>query len=173
MQVWPGHAVYVFEVKETKTRSSHWFNLYHTILQQRWCREKIQLQILKVAMQRVWFFSCYANDMYLNPIGIMKVKGYPFTIFITCLNSKTCKLQYPYFLWFNRHGETPNAEQTTTLVNVCDHFIRQHPLEVIGVHCTHGFNRTGFLIMAYLIEKMDWRYRSYNISIQILWNDNI
>ena len=26
-----------------------------------------------------------------------------------------------------------------------------------GVHCTHGFNRTGFLIIAYLVEKDDWR----------------
>ncbi|XP_036172163.1 mRNA-capping enzyme isoform X4 [Myotis myotis] len=25
-----------------------------------------------------------------------------------------------------------------------------------GVHCTHGFNRTGFLICAFLVEKMDW-----------------
>ena len=25
-----------------------------------------------------------------------------------------------------------------------------------GVHCTHGFNRTGFLIIAYLVEKDDW-----------------
>ncbi len=27
-----------------------------------------------------------------------------------------------------------------------------------GVHCTHGYNRTGFLIIAYLVEKQDWRY---------------
>ena len=27
----------------------------------------------------------------------------------------------------------------------------------VGVHCTHGFNRTGFLIIAYLVEKDDWR----------------
>ncbi|TKS75491.1 mRNA-capping enzyme [Collichthys lucidus] len=26
----------------------------------------------------------------------------------------------------------------------------------VRVHCTHGFNRTGFLICAYLVEKMDW-----------------
>jgi len=26
-----------------------------------------------------------------------------------------------------------------------------------GVHCTHGFNRTGFLIIAYLVERDDWR----------------
>ena len=27
-----------------------------------------------------------------------------------------------------------------------------------GVHCTHGYNRTGFLIIAYLVERDDWRY---------------
>jgi len=28
---------------------------------------------------------------------------------------------------------------------------------VLGVHCTHGYNRTGFLIVAYLVIKQDWR----------------
>jgi len=37
-----------------------------------------------------------------------------------------------------------------------DNFIRKHPTEIIGVHCTHGFNRTGFLICAYLVEKLDF-----------------
>ena len=27
---------------------------------------------------------------------------------------------------------------------------------MIAVHCTHGFNRTGFLICAFLVEKHDW-----------------
>jgi len=27
---------------------------------------------------------------------------------------------------------------------------------LIGVHCTHGVNRTGYLICRYLIEKMEW-----------------
>ena len=26
----------------------------------------------------------------------------------------------------------------------------------MGVHCTHGFNRTGFLISAFMIEEFDW-----------------
>ena len=39
---------------------------------------------------------------------------------------------------------------------MCDHFIRQNPLDIIGVHCTHGFNRTGFLIISYLVDKRDW-----------------
>lgn len=54
------------------------------------------------------------------------------------------------------HGECPDLETTTLFVNLCDNLIRKNPLAVIGVHCTHGYNRTGFLIAAYLIEKMDW-----------------
>ncbi|KAF7378830.1 mRNA-capping enzyme [Vespula maculifrons] len=50
------------------------------------------------------------------------------------------------------HGETPSDEQTRFFVQVCKQFISHNPLEVIGVHCTHGFNRTGFLIISYLVE---------------------
>lgn len=34
-------------------------------------------------------------------------------------------------------------------------FITQSPLDIIGIHCTHGFNRTGFLIVSYMVEKLD------------------
>ncbi|XP_064481228.1 mRNA-capping enzyme-like isoform X1 [Ornithodoros turicata] len=54
------------------------------------------------------------------------------------------------------HGECPSAEQTQTFLQICRNFISKHPLEIIGVHCTHGFNRTGFLIAAYLVENMSW-----------------
>ncbi|BFZ11350.1 hypothetical protein BsWGS_14390 [Bradybaena similaris] len=53
-------------------------------------------------------------------------------------------------------SETPTVEQTEAFVDLCDTFIRKKPLEIIGVHCTHGFNRTGFLIVAYLVEKLSW-----------------
>lgn len=53
------------------------------------------------------------------------------------------------------HGETPNEEQTLRFITEVDHFIANRPLEIIGVHCTHGFNRTGFLICSYLIAKQD------------------
>lgn len=32
----------------------------------------------------------------------------------------------------------------------------QKPDDIIGVHCTHGFNRTGFLLISYLVEQQDW-----------------
>ncbi|KAK3589211.1 hypothetical protein CHS0354_020072 [Potamilus streckersoni] len=54
------------------------------------------------------------------------------------------------------HDETPSPEQTKTFLDIASRFIKQKPLEIIGVHCTHGFNRTGFLIAAYLVEKMSW-----------------
>lgn len=53
------------------------------------------------------------------------------------------------------HGETPSAEQTRAFIEIVDTFIQQKPLEYVGVHCTHGFNRTGFLIVAYMVERMD------------------
>ncbi len=54
------------------------------------------------------------------------------------------------------HGEAPSEEQVSAFNRLCQHYIQQNPLGVIGVHCTHGFNRTGFLISACLIEVFDW-----------------
>ncbi|CAG9858499.1 unnamed protein product [Phyllotreta striolata] len=54
------------------------------------------------------------------------------------------------------HGETPSTDQAREFIRVVHDFITNHPLERIAVHCTHGFNRTGFLIVSYLVEKMDY-----------------
>ncbi|XP_058248641.1 mRNA-capping enzyme isoform X2 [Hemibagrus wyckioides] len=54
------------------------------------------------------------------------------------------------------HGECPAVETTEMFIRICENFIQKNPTELIGVHCTHGFNRTGFLICSYLVEKMDW-----------------
>uniref|UniRef100_A0A3Q3WR72 mRNA-capping enzyme n=1 Tax=Mola mola TaxID=94237 RepID=A0A3Q3WR72_MOLML len=54
------------------------------------------------------------------------------------------------------HGECPSKDTTTMFIRLCENFMEKNPTDLIGVHCTHGFNRTGFLICAYLVEKMDW-----------------
>uniref|UniRef100_A0A1A7YAA3 mRNA-capping enzyme n=1 Tax=Iconisemion striatum TaxID=60296 RepID=A0A1A7YAA3_9TELE len=54
------------------------------------------------------------------------------------------------------HGECPSTETTANFMRLCEQFIEKNPTDIIGVHCTHGFNRTGFLICAYLVDKMDW-----------------
>lgn len=53
------------------------------------------------------------------------------------------------------HGETPSREQTQSFIEIADQFITENPLQAIGVHCTHGYNRTGFLIVSYMVERMD------------------
>ncbi|EDW00552.1 mRNA-capping enzyme [Drosophila grimshawi] len=53
------------------------------------------------------------------------------------------------------HGETPSPEQTRSFIELVDNFINERPFDVIAVHCTHGFNRTGFLIVSYMVERLD------------------
>lgn len=53
------------------------------------------------------------------------------------------------------HGETPSKEQTQSFIQIVDDFMKERPFDMIGVHCTHGFNRTGFLIVSYLVERLD------------------
>lgn len=54
------------------------------------------------------------------------------------------------------HEGAPNAEQTEFFIKFCKNFIAKDPLSVIGVHCTHGFNRTGFLITSFLVQELDY-----------------
>lgn len=61
------------------------------------------------------------------------------------------------------HGETPTKEQTNMFIQLVHNFIVKNPLELIAVHCTHGFNRTGFLIVSYLVERMDF---SLDVALQ-------
>lgn len=52
---------------------------------------------------------------------------------------------------------SPSKVETDCFIKNCKEFLDQHPEKVIGVHCTHGFNRTGFLICSFLskILKID------------------
>ena len=52
--------------------------------------------------------------------------------------------------------ETPTEKQTIEFIHICKVFIRDHPNDLIAVHCTHGFNRTGFLICSFLVEEDNW-----------------
>ncbi|KAH7636958.1 mRNA-capping enzyme [Dermatophagoides farinae] len=54
------------------------------------------------------------------------------------------------------HAETPSPDQTQTFIDLCSRFLVKNPDKIIAVHCTHGFNRTGFLICAYLVDQENW-----------------
>lgn len=53
------------------------------------------------------------------------------------------------------HGQTPSQAQTKEFIETVGLHIQRNPLDVIAVHCTHGFNRTGFLIVSFLVEDSD------------------
>ena len=59
--------------------------------------------------------------------------------------------------------ETPTPDQVGTFNRICTEFIDKNPNDLIAVHCTHGFNRTGFLICSFLVEVEDW---SIEMAIQ-------
>ncbi|XP_023012699.2 mRNA-capping enzyme [Leptinotarsa decemlineata] len=52
------------------------------------------------------------------------------------------------------HGECPSVEITKKFIDVTHNFFINYPAQCIAVHCTHGFNRTGFLIVSFLVEKL-------------------
>ncbi|CAA99765.2 mRNA guanylyltransferase [Caenorhabditis elegans] len=49
-------------------------------------------------------------------------------------------------------GVSPTQEDTDNFIKLVQEFHKKYPDRVVGVHCTHGFNRTGFLIAAYLFQ---------------------
>lgn len=56
------------------------------------------------------------------------------------------------------HDETPTKDQVASFNSICQSFFSHNPGQIIGIHCTHGFNRTGFLIIAYLLQVEDWSF---------------
>merc|ERR1712223_247904 len=53
-------------------------------------------------------------------------------------------------------GKIPHEESVTKFFNEVDHMLEKNSNALIGVHCTHGVNRTGYMICRYLIEKLNW-----------------
>ncbi|KAJ1348575.1 hypothetical protein KIN20_003907 [Parelaphostrongylus tenuis] len=58
------------------------------------------------------------------------------------------------------HDTSPTREETARFVQLVQDFTKNHPGEIVGVHCTHGFNRTGFLIVAYMAIARKWTVAS-------------
>ncbi|KAF7191120.1 mRNA-capping enzyme [Pseudocercospora fuligena] len=52
----------------------------------------------------------------------------------------------------------PNAQEVENFVTQIDGLRKDlRPGATIGVHCHYGFNRTGFLIVCYLVERLGWK----------------
>uniref|UniRef100_A0A7E4ZVT1 mRNA-capping enzyme n=1 Tax=Panagrellus redivivus TaxID=6233 RepID=A0A7E4ZVT1_PANRE len=62
------------------------------------------------------------------------------------------------YMWMRLrgHDERPSAEDAENFVRVVSAFKRENPNDIVAVHCTHGFNRTGFLLASYLVLTENW-----------------
>jgi len=47
----------------------------------------------------------------------------------------------------------PNIECCTKVMKEATRHWKKHPEEYIAIHCAYGFNRTGFVVCCYLVEK--------------------
>lgn len=55
------------------------------------------------------------------------------------------------------HNEAPQPKERAEFIKTCNSFLAKNPQEkLIAVHCTHGFNRTGFMICCFLHLERDW-----------------
>uniref|UniRef100_A0A1I7RSI2 mRNA-capping enzyme n=1 Tax=Bursaphelenchus xylophilus TaxID=6326 RepID=A0A1I7RSI2_BURXY len=59
------------------------------------------------------------------------------------------------YIWLplTGHGQSPTPEETERFINIVKKFRDTNEDDLIVIHCTHGFNRTGFLICAYLVDE--------------------
>lgn len=54
------------------------------------------------------------------------------------------------------HNESPDENAVNDFLKTCTKFMETETNKKIGVHCTHGFNRTGFVICAYMVHTLHW-----------------
>lgn len=52
--------------------------------------------------------------------------------------------------------EAPQPREREQFVKVVNSYLSRNPRKIVAVHCTHGFNRTGFMICSYLCSERDW-----------------
>ena len=57
---------------------------------------------------------------------------------------------------YNLYRKIPNEKSVTKFFNQVENMLAKNPKALIGVHCVHGVNRTGYMICRYLIERRGW-----------------
>ncbi|GMF37751.1 unnamed protein product [Phytophthora lilii] len=50
----------------------------------------------------------------------------------------------------------PAARDVARFMEIVDEFMEREPEGTVAVHCTHGLNRTGYLIVNYMVERLSY-----------------
>ncbi|XP_013780272.1 uncharacterized protein LOC106464658 [Limulus polyphemus] len=74
-----------------------------------------------------------------------------------------------YFKIFCEGRQIPSSKVTTSFFKAVEDFQRTEGEigKLIGVHCTHGLNRTGYLICRYMIDRMNFPPREAIQAFQV------
>lgn len=72
-----------------------------------------------------------------------------------CIESITQKKRIHLKQSIDLHSNFPAQEDLDRVFDALDKFRKDSPDEMAIIHCTHGFNRTGLLIVSYLTERLD------------------
>lgn len=63
----------------------------------------------------------------------------------------------PYYKFPTVSKQPPQAAEVKDFFDLVDRIRAEHRPGLIGVHCHYGFNRTGFFLVSYLIERLGYK----------------
>lgn len=63
----------------------------------------------------------------------------------------------PYYKFPTVSKQPPQADEVKVFIDLIDKILSEKRKGLIGVHCHYGFNRTGFFLVSYLIERLGYR----------------
>ncbi len=63
----------------------------------------------------------------------------------------------PYYKFPTVSKQPPPADEVHTFIELVDKIRSEKRKGLIGVHCHYGYNRTGFFLVSYLIEKLGYK----------------
>ncbi|XP_019869452.1 mRNA-capping enzyme [Aethina tumida] len=100
----------------------------------------------------------YPQDIF----NVAKSKGIRFGLWIDLTNTDRYYSSHEIFdldcsykkLACRGAGELPSRPYVNTFINLIDSYIKENPNDCIAIHCTHGFNRTGFLLVSFFVERL-------------------
>ncbi|KAJ6227268.1 mRNA-capping enzyme [Anaeramoeba flamelloides] len=101
--------------------------------------------------------NLFTPEMFLD---FQKARKQPIGLVIDLTNTKRF---YDSTIFINKgieykkipcrgHREVPTINSVQEFISVVDDFVKRKPDSYIACHCTHGYNRTGYMIIHYLLK---------------------
>lgn len=67
----------------------------------------------------------------------------------------------------------PSRDEVSRYIALVDNILQRNPDAVIGTHCHYGFNRTGFFLCCYMIERLGFTIKKALLAFRNARNPGI